>query len=372
MTDDSYYELLGVEPGASRDDLRSAYRARVEKLEAAREGKGVTESSLQANRDETARVRTAWNVLSDPFQRQRYDAQLAGPADSGGDTDGDDDADTQTGSEVELTGWRKLLAPPPPKQPRNGASTSGGNGKTPPPTRQAPQPTIPLPAGVTLAETRSRGMALMFDISILLLIYIGLQFVLPNVIQSDYTDIRDKISHQADVESKANDKADSASSKASTASDKAKAAAKKNDTTTADAQKEKAQAQRQIEKTQKAVAKKASKKQDDLAKDIQGTTLVVTTITFFLFLLYLVPMTALTGRTLGMRRTKIKVLRVDGTPAGWVPSFARYVVPIAIALYVPQLGPVLGLGLVLWGFRDRNKQGIHDKLAKTIVVNDQL
>ena len=46
--------------------------------------------------------------------------------------------------------------------------------------------------------------------------------------------------------------------------------------------------------------------------------------------------------------------------------------PIAIALYVPQLGPVLGLGLVLWGFRDRNKQGIHDKLAKTIVVNDQL
>ena len=73
-----------------------------------------------------------------------------------------------------------------------------------------------------------------------------------------------------------------------------------------------------------------------------------------------------------MRRTKIKVLRVDGTPAGWIPSFARYVVPIAIALYVPQLGPVLGLGLVLWGFRDRNKQGIHDKLAKTIVVNDQL
>ena len=70
MTDDSYYELLGVEPSASRDELRSAYRSRVEKLEAAREGKGVTESSLQANREETARVRAAWNVLSDPFQRQ--------------------------------------------------------------------------------------------------------------------------------------------------------------------------------------------------------------------------------------------------------------------------------------------------------------
>ena len=115
MTDDSYYELLGVEPGASRDDLRSAYRSRVEKLEAAREGKGVTESSLQANREETARVRTAWNVLSDPFQRQRYDAQLAGPADADGGAGTDADDAEEPGSEVELTGWRKLLAPPPPE-----------------------------------------------------------------------------------------------------------------------------------------------------------------------------------------------------------------------------------------------------------------
>ena len=44
----------------------------------------------------------------------------------------------------------------------------------------------------------------------------------------------------------------------------------------------------------------------------------------------------------------------------------------AVALFIPQLGPVLGLGLVLWGYRDRNKQGIHDKLAKTIVVNGQV
>jgi curved DNA-binding protein CbpA len=357
MTDDSYYELLGVEPGASRDDLRSAYRDRVEKLEAAREGKGVTESSLQANREETARVRTAWNVLSDPFQRQRYDAQLNGPAEAGAEGDADE-SDPEPGTAVELTGWRKLLAPPPPKQPRNGTAASGDNGKTPPPARQAPQPTIPLPAGTTLADTRGRGMALMFDISILLLIYIGLQFVLPNAIQSDYTDIRDKISHQSDVESKANDKADSLS-------DKADAAKKKGNT-------DQASTLRAQEKAKRAEAKTASKKQDDLAKDIQGTTLVVTTITFFIFLLYLVPLTALTGKTLGMRRTKIHVLRVDGTPVSWVPSFARYVVPIAIALYVPQLGPVLGLGLVLWGFRDRNKQGIHDKLAKTIVVNDQL
>ncbi len=188
-------------------------------------------------------------------------------------------------------------------------------------------------------------MALMFDISILLLIYIGLQFVLPNAIQSDYTDIRDKISACSNV------------------NDDAKGASK------SDFKQCGVDPQQGTHKAQEAKAQKIS---DKLAKDIQGTTLAVTTITFFIFLLYLVPMTALTGQTLGMRRTKIKVLRIDGTPAGWIPSFARYVVPIAIALYVPQLGPVLGLGLVLWGFRDRNKQGIHDKLAKTIVVNDQL
>ena len=372
MTDDTYYELLGVEPDASRDDLRSAYRSRVESLEASREGKGVTDSSLQANREETARVRTAWNVLSDPFQRQRYDAQLAGPADGDVDGDADGGAGDEPGTEVELTGWRKLLAPPPPKQPRNGTAASGGNGKAPPPGRPVPQPTIPLPPGVTFADGKARGMALMFDISILLLMFLAISLVLPGVIQSDYKKITDKISHQQDLEDKANDRADTAGDRASTATDKAKAADKKGDTVTADEQREVAQTQKQKEKDQEKIAKAANKKQEDLAKDVAGTKIIVNVIALVVMLLYLVPATALTGRTLGMRRTRIKVLRVDGTPVGWLGSFARYIVPLAVALFIPQLGPVLGLGLVLWGYRDRNKQGIHDKLAKTIVVNGQV
>ena len=55
MTDDNYYEELGVEPGASRDEIREAHRQRVSDLEAAREKKGVTESQLQANREQVAR-----------------------------------------------------------------------------------------------------------------------------------------------------------------------------------------------------------------------------------------------------------------------------------------------------------------------------
>src|SRR5262245_33661653 len=107
---DSHYEVLGVEPDASRDQLRDAYRARVDELTAARDKKGITDRQLEQNRDEVARVRSAWNVLSDPFQRQRYDAQVdAGPVEVV-----DDDTSTSE-PEVQLTGWRRLMAPPPPK-----------------------------------------------------------------------------------------------------------------------------------------------------------------------------------------------------------------------------------------------------------------
>ena len=187
---DNYYEELGVEPGASRDEIRDAHRRRVSDLEAAREKKGISESQLQANRDEVARVRAAWNVLSDPFQRQRYDAQLDAPADGDVELVDDDDAGPRAGTEQQLTGWRKLLAPPPPKENAGGAKN--GNGKKaaqPTNRRNRPEPTIVLPEGMQLAEPRQRGMAMLFDIAVLLVIYTGISFLLPAVIQSDYSDI---------------------------------------------------------------------------------------------------------------------------------------------------------------------------------------
>ena len=75
------------------------------------------------------------------------------------------------------------------------------------------------------------------------------------------------------------------------------------------------------------------------------------------------PITAITGHTLGMRGRKIKVVRVDGSQIGWYPAFARFLIPILIALAIPTIGPIIGIGLVLWGYRDPNGQGIHDKLA---------
>ena len=77
---ESHYELLGVESDASKDDIRSAYRERLEDLRGKVE-KGRSDQVRNGAREETARLNTAWQVLSDPFQRQRYDTELTGGSD---------------------------------------------------------------------------------------------------------------------------------------------------------------------------------------------------------------------------------------------------------------------------------------------------
>jgi uncharacterized RDD family membrane protein YckC len=78
---ETHYELLGVEPDATKDEIRSAYRERLEDLRAKVE-KGRSDQARNGARDETARLNAAWQVLSDPFQRQRYDAELSVGADA--------------------------------------------------------------------------------------------------------------------------------------------------------------------------------------------------------------------------------------------------------------------------------------------------
>lgn len=60
----THYEVLGVDPHAPKAQIRSAYH---DALEAAQRVQDT---------DQIARVRRAWQVLSDPVQRQRYDDEL--------------------------------------------------------------------------------------------------------------------------------------------------------------------------------------------------------------------------------------------------------------------------------------------------------
>ncbi len=83
-------------------------------------------------------------------------------------------------------------------------------------------------------------------------------------------------------------------------------------------------------------------------------------------------MSVRSGQTLGKRLRRVRLVRLDGSAPGWSSSLIHYGVPIFLTLALIQvLGPlaiVLGLGTTLWNIRDKNRQGVNDKLAKTFVV----
>src|SRR5450755_1314634 len=92
---DDYYSLLGIDADASVEDIRGAYRTRKDDLD----------TGSQAGRDDALKLNKAWNVLSDPYQRGRYDQQRLDAAEEG-DLD---DTPTTTIS----NGGRSVVKPPP-------------------------------------------------------------------------------------------------------------------------------------------------------------------------------------------------------------------------------------------------------------------
>jgi uncharacterized RDD family membrane protein YckC len=76
---ESHYDLIGVESDASKEEIRSAYRERIEALRGKVEN-GRSDKARDGAREETARLNGAWQVLSDPYQRERYDTQLSAGA----------------------------------------------------------------------------------------------------------------------------------------------------------------------------------------------------------------------------------------------------------------------------------------------------
>lgn len=71
----TYYEVLGVGPTATSDEVRTAYRDRARVLHPDRAG-GDGGGSARAMQD----LNEAFRVLRDPQRRADYDRRLAGPA----------------------------------------------------------------------------------------------------------------------------------------------------------------------------------------------------------------------------------------------------------------------------------------------------
>jgi uncharacterized RDD family membrane protein YckC len=113
--------------------------------------------------------------------------------------------------------------------------------------------------------------------------------------------------------------------------------------------------------------------QSDLRNDILPGQLGVSLLTIALALVYLVPSSVRSGRTLGKKLLQIRLVYITGAPVTLRGALMHYGVPVMVALlFAPILGP-LGYVAVLFGVltwpRNANYQGLHDRLAGTIVVD---
>lgn len=358
---DDYYSLLGIDADASVDDIRGAYR----------ELKNGLDTSSDAGRADAAKLNKAWNVLSDPYQRGRYDEQRNGNVDADADADGADDSPSTNGSSSST----KTPAKTPAKSSSASKSSSGSKGlrgtakesrqERARATREAREarlqtPTVTLPPGTHFPKPKQRIIAMVIDLLVLIALVSGSQIVAQSIAKSQKPDVvhqinalNDKISQENKTKSAA-DKAVSADKKAINTAQQAIDQKKSDDT--------------------KAQITADGKARDKLASKLNPYFLGMIVVAFILGFLYLAVPSALTGRTLGKRTQHLKTLREDGSPLGWRTSFVRFgmVVLITFTLYLllQQFAAIIVLfGVTLW-HRNANMQGLHDRFAHTIVVDD--
>ncbi len=362
---DDYYSLLGIDADASVDDIRGAYRERKDGLD----------TGSDAGRADAAKLNKAWNVLSDPYQRGRYDEQRNGDGDGGADADGDGADDTASTNGSASKTPAKLPAKTPAKSSSASKSTSGAKGlratakesrqERARATRAAREerlktPTITLPPGTHFPKPKQRIIAMVIDLLVLIALVSGSQIVAQSIAKSQKPDIVHQISQLNDKISQEN--------KDKSAADKAVSADKKANNP----------AQQAIDQKKsdaiKAQITADGKAHDKLANKLNPYFLGMIIVAFILGFLYLAIPSALTGRTLGKRTQHLKTLREDGSPLGWRASIVRFgmIVLITFTLYLllQQFAAIIVLfGVTLW-HRNANMQGLHDRFAHTIVVDD--
>ena len=89
---------------------------------------------------------------------------------------------------------------------------------------------------------------------------------------------------------------------------------------------------------------------------------------YFLALLgYQIYLLTTTGQTLGKRWMKIKIVKLDGSPAGFVHAVLLRSVVNGIPRVIPGLGNIYSLVDALFIFR-QDRRCIHDHIASTRVI----
>ncbi len=386
-----HYELLGIDRDANKDEIRGAFQDRKSEL-----SDGVDD------REQLGRLNEAWQTLADPYQRGRYDAAL----DATDAVGMSEDVEIVEDELDEPPRRRGFFAPPDPDERKRATA--------------AAQPTIDLPAGIVLAENRSRINAMLFDLAIVILFVLGAQLIGEQIVNSQYPDQTDQIAVLVDevewIEDEQDRRDDLADDLASTDEQVASAEAAGESTAELEArQAELLERQRdpqadesfaiaeidarlaiadldeaaraeleaerdfrvellppvsdsQLETQREALVDESS----DLNSELSGTRLAALGIGVVLGVAYLVGFGVRRGQTPGKRLRKVRVLAVDGSRAPFGATFVRYALPAGFAVLTLQILGIFGvalamMGVLLW-MRNPNKQGLHDRAAKTIVV----
>jgi uncharacterized RDD family membrane protein YckC len=327
---DDYYELLGVDEDAPVDDIRSAYRDKKA---------AVDTSAGDDAKSDVAKLNKAWNVLSDPYQRGRYDQQrnIANDDDEYDDDEREDDEDDA----APVTRSRSPRAADRAEKRRN--------------ARQPLKPTVKLPAGVHFPTMKQRLLAMAIDMLLLIgLFFAGSIGVLPALEKSQHPAEYNRARELVKTEIPAAEKV-------------TKDAEKRAKTDTSDTAK----------KAVKDAKAEEKRLKDDLTKQNKVLLPLQNLMTGVVFLAALLVLTVpyLFGKqTLGKETQHIRVIRMDGAPARFGDAFRRYGMLVFAGLVLSLLlGPTGGLVAVfiatLWT-RNPNQQGLHDRLAKTLVVAD--
>lgn len=310
---DNHYEILGADEDASRDEIRAAYRERVGELDP-----DTWTGDAADRRTQASAVNRAWNVLSDPFQKERYDDQLgAGDVDLTDDDEGDgDDGD----GELPARGSRR------PARGRGG--------------RDRPTAT---PTGQPLAAMRARINALSVDVLVILVILVGLSFIMGNVFSESAVEvtIRGDVVRTTELDGRS---------------------------------------YRDAKDTEEEIARKEwlddnSGPLEDKDVEVEkvdviprNVGLIGQVVTLILAIGYVTIPSLARGQSPGKRFFKIRVVSADGAKARPMQIVLHYGVSIALATAIAVPGAAAAIGMTFWSNWDKAGQGINDKLAKTFVI----
>jgi uncharacterized RDD family membrane protein YckC len=324
---DDYYSLLGVDKDAKTADIKEAFRLR----------KSSLDTGSDAGKADAAKLNKAWNVLSDPYQRGRYDAQR-----EQGDV-ATDDADDADAADAPSTNGSAARSSRPARQPRQ--------------PRQPLVPTIDPPAGTSYPAPKDRLIAMGIDLFVIVvLFFIALTVVVPAVAHSQKPaefDCANKLTTAVNLESKTKDH--NAPAPSDPKIDDAKTACQK-------AGYEVTGIYNKDNKTLTDVQNKLTPIQNVVAG---GFVLVG-------FLYLLIPSLIFGGATVGKRWKHLTVVRDNGSPVSAGVLILRYG-SLALLSYLGFffLGPLVGVIVIvavsLW-MRNPNMQGIHDRTLHTLVV----